>query len=177
MQVLVIGDSIVHGGIDDEAGGWVNRLKVRSCREGRGDHVFNLGLGGNSSRDLLARAEAEIAARRGHVRNVIFSTGTNDMNLGMPVAEFAANLARLGEIAAAAGKRTYFLGLFRRTDRDAAADTAAFDRAVRDACAAGGRTYIPTADVIAAEDLPDGVHPNARGHAKLCERVAGFLVD
>ena len=177
MQVVVIGDSIVHGGIDAEFGGWVQRLKVRSWAEGRGDHVFNLGLGGNSSRDLLARADGEIRARLGHVRNVIFSTGTNDMSLDIPLAEYQANLARLGVIAAGHGKRVYFMGLFLRSDRDNAAQTAAFDGAIREVCAAGGHTYIPTADLITAADMPDGVHPAAAGHAKLSARVAEFMVD
>lgn len=177
MQVTVIGDSIVHGGIDDEFGGWVNRLKVQSWREGRGDHVFNLGLGGNSSRDMLARAEAEIKARQGHAKNVIFSTGTNDMNLNIPLAEFQANLARLGEIATGFGQQVCFMGLFMRTDRDMARETAAYDAVIREVCSSGGYTYIPTADVIEANDLPDGVHPNAAGHAKLCVRVAEFMTD
>ena len=73
MQVAVIGDSIVHGGLDDEFGGWVARLKIQSCRERRGDHVFGLGLGGNTSRHMLERAEVEIAARRGHVKNIILA--------------------------------------------------------------------------------------------------------
>ena len=177
MQVAVIGDSIVHGGIDDEFGGWVARLKVRSWREKRGDHVFSLGLGGNTSRHMLERAEVEIKARKGHVKNIIFSTGTNDMNINMPLVEFKANLARLGEIATNFGLKVYFMGLFLRTDRDTPKDTAAYDAVIRDVCKSGGYTYIPTADVICKEDLLDGCHPNANGHAKLCARVAEFMKD
>lgn len=177
MQVAVLGDSIVHGGIDEECGGWVNRLKVQSWREGRGDHVFNLGLGGNTSRDMLARADIEIQARVNHVKNIIFSTGTNDMNLRMPLTEFQANLAQLGAIAAGYGMKVYFMGLFLRTDQGTAEDTAAYDAVIREVCASGGYTYIPTADVINADDLVDGCHPNAQGHAKLCARAAAFMTD
>lgn len=175
MQVVVIGDSIVHGGIDREMGGWVNRLKVLSESQRQGDHVFNLGLGGNSSRQILARTEAEIRARAGHVQKVIFSTGTNDMNLDMPLAEFKDNLTRIGAIAASFNKVVYFMGLFLRTDREATEKTAAYNTVIQAVCAAGGYTYIPTDDVICAEDLLDGCHPNAVGHAKLCTRVAEFL--
>ncbi len=177
MQVVVIGDSIVHGGIDKEFGGWVARLKIKSDNAKRGDHVFNLGLGGNSSRDMLARAEAEIRARQGHVKNVIFSTGTNDMNLKMPLAEYKSNLEQLGRIASGFGKKVYFMGLFLRTDRDSAKETAEYDAAIRAVCKDGGYTYIPTDDVICKEDLMDGCHPNARGHAKLCDRAAEFMKD
>ena len=177
MQVAIIGDSIVHGGIDVEFGGWVARLRIQSVREKRGDHVFNLGLGGNTSRHMLERAPVEIKARQGHVKNIIFSTGTNDMNVKMPIAEFKANLARLGEIAAGSGKKVFFMGLFLRTDRDSATETAAYDAVIRAVCQNGGYTYIPTADVIAPADLLDGCHPNATGHAKLCSRVAEFMQD
>jgi len=177
MQVAVIGDSIVHGGIDNEFGGWVARLKIQSCREQRGDHVFSLGLGGNTSRSMLERAEVEIAARRGHVKNIIFSTGTNDMNIGLPLAEFRANLERLGGIAADFGMKIYFMGLFLRTDRDAAEQTAAYNAVIQGVCKEGSYVYIPTADVICAADLVDGCHPGAGGHAKLCARVAEFMKD
>jgi len=177
MQVAVIGDSIVHGGIDKEGGGWVNRLKIHSDGEKRGDHVFNLGLGGNNSRHMLERADIEIKARVGHVKNIIFSTGTNDMNLKIPLSEFQENLERLGKIATGYGKKVYFMGLFLRTDRDTAKETKDYDDVIRDVCKSGGYTYLPTADVICAEDLLDGCHPNARGHAKLCARVAEFMKD
>ena len=177
MQVVVIGDSIVHGGIDKEFGGWVARLKIKSDCANRGDHVFNLGLGGNSSRDMLARAEGEIKARQGHVKNVIFSTGTNDMNLKIPLVEFKSNLEQLGRIASGFGKKVYFMGLFMRSDRDSAKETAEYDASIRAVCTGGGYTYIPTADVICAEDLQDACHPNASGHAKLCDRVAEFMKD
>lgn len=177
MQVAVLGDSIVHGGLDDEFGGWVARLKVQSMREGRGDHVFNLGLGGNTSINILERAGVEMLARKNHVKNIIFSTGTNDMNCQIPLTAFQMNLARLGEIATSLGMKVYFMGLFLRTDRDTIADTAAYDAVIREVCASGGYTYIPTADRISPDDLVDGCHPNAQGHAKLCARVAEFMLD
>ncbi|MFA5204675.1 MAG: SGNH/GDSL hydrolase family protein [Lentisphaeria bacterium] len=177
MQIAVIGDSIVHGGRDAECGGWVARLKIREMRGNRGDHVFNLGLGGNTSRDLLARAAAEIQARRNHVTDVIFSAGTNDMYQDIPLPEFGANLAKLGEIAAGFGKRVYFMGLFLRTDFNMPEKTAAYDAVIREVCKSGRFTYIPTADLIGAADLDDGCHPNAAGHQKLCDRVAEFMPD
>ena len=174
MNVAIIGDSIVHGGVDSEYGGWVNRLKIQSVRENQGDHVFNLGLGGNTSRDILERADAEIKARKGHVKNIIFSTGTNDMNHEIPLAEFQDNLERLGIIAGNYGLRVFFMGLFLRIDRETAKETSEYDLIIRRVCEKWGYTFIPTSDVINAEDL-DGCHPNARGHAKLCTKVAAFL--
>ena len=176
MNVAIIGDSIVHGGIDEEFGGWVNRLKIQSVRENRGDHVFNLGIGGNSSRDILERADIEIKARKGHVQNVIFSTGTNDMNLNMPVAEYQANLERLGAIASGYGLNVFFMGLFLRVDRETTKETSAYNNVIQQVCEKCGYTYIPTLDLIEVDDLY-GCHPNTKGHVKLCARVAEFFKE
>jgi lysophospholipase L1-like esterase len=70
-QIGVWGDSIVHGGNDAEKGGWVNRLKLDTAGRGWGDHVFGLGLGGDSSRDVLERIEPELRARRQFVDYVL----------------------------------------------------------------------------------------------------------
>lgn len=177
MQVAVIGDSIVHGGIDKEMGGWVARLKVLSDNQNRGDHVFGLGLGGNNSGQILARTDSEIKARVGHVKNIIFSTGTNDMNMEMPLDEYKKNLTQCGAIAAGYDKKVYFMGLHLRSDGDWSEKTAAYDAVVKEVCNEGGYTYIPTHDLIAAEDMNDGVHPNGKGHQKICDRVAEFMKD
>jgi|GEM_PF-2102269 len=177
MQVAVIGDSIVHGGIDKDQGGWVNRLKIISEKKGRGDHVFNLGLGGNNSGMILERTDGEVKARIGHVKNIIFSTGTNDMNLEMPLLEYKKNLVAMGAIAKAYDKKVFFMGLHLRSDGDWAEKTTAYDATVQEVCREGGYTYIPTHDLIVAEHLNDGVHPNGAGHAKLAARAAEYMKD
>jgi lysophospholipase L1-like esterase len=176
MQVAAIGDSIVHGGLDDEGGGWVARLKILSCKEGSGDHVFGLGLGGNTSRDILARVEVEIRARSNHIDKVIFGTGTNDKLQSIPVAEFRENISKLAAIASGYGKRVFFMGLFLWIEDGVRVDTSAYDAAIREVCDEGGYTYIPTEDVMGQGDLVDGCHPGPSGHAKLCSRVAEYMV-
>ena len=99
------------------------------------------------------------------------------MNIGIPLAEFRENLKRLGGIAAGFGLKVHFMGLFLRTDKDAAPQTAEYDAVIQEVCKSGRYTFIPTADVVGAADLLDGVHPNAGGHAKLCARVAEFMKD
>lgn len=177
MQVAAIGDSIVHGGLDDEGGGWVARLKIRSFEEGRGDHVFSLGLGGNTTRDILARADVEIKARVNHVNKIIFGTGTNDKLQGIPVAEFKENLVKLAAIASGHEKKVFFMGMFLWLEDGARVDTSAYDKAIREVCSEGGYTYIPTNDIMAPEDLVDGCHPGPSGHAKLCDRVAEYMTS
>ena len=61
---LVFGDSIVSG-FFDTCGGWVDRLKhdqmMKFIRDGAGVKVFDLGISGQTSKDLLARIEGEVA--------------------------------------------------------------------------------------------------------------------
>lgn len=175
-QLAVIGDSIVHGGCDSESGGWVARLRLHCSKRGLGDHVFELGLGGNNSRDLLARAESDIRSRLLHTDIVIFGTGTNDMNRQtcVPPEEFRVNLEKLAGIAAGLGKKVGFVGLAIRTDMPPEAN-ALYDSIIKDVCVKGGYLYFPLMDVIGKDDLADSCHPNARGHEKICARMLELL--
>lgn len=175
-QMAVLGDSIVHGGCDAEAGGWVARLRLHCWRHGLGDHVFELGLGGNTSRHLLERAETDIRARLGHTDYVLFGTGTNDMNSAIPPEEFRANLERLGTIATRLGKRAGFVGLTLNTAHPPAT-WALYDGIVREVCERGGYLHFPLAGVLAPADLVDACHPNARGHEKICARMVAMLQE
>ncbi|MFA6291325.1 MAG: GDSL-type esterase/lipase family protein, partial [Victivallales bacterium] len=175
-QVAVIGDSIVHGGCDSELGGWVARLRLHCSRNGLGDHVFDLGLGGNNSRDLLARAESDIRSRLHHTDIIIFGTGTNDMNKQSYVApdEFRSNLEKMAVTATGLGKKVAFVGLTVRKDMPPET-SAKYDSIIKDVCEKGGYLYFPLMDVINKDDLSDSCHPNARGHEKICARVLETL--
>jgi lysophospholipase L1-like esterase len=176
MHVAIIGDSIVHGYDDREMGGWVTRLKTLSIAKGESDLVYNLGVPGDSTREILKRADAEIKVRQPFLNKVVYSTGTNDMGKGVPLSEYQANLIELGRIARAHGNRVFFMGLFLHTKDGNKVDNTAYDSIIRDVCEKEAHTYIPTVDVIEGKDLSDGCHPNESGHAKLCMRVAEYLV-
>jgi lysophospholipase L1-like esterase len=175
MHIALIGDSIVHGYDDQESGGWVARLKILSVAEEKSDLVFNLGIPGNSTRDILERADVEIRARQPFLNKVVYSTGTNDQGKNVPVTEFKENLTKLGKIAAGHGNKVFFMGLFLCVKDGKRRDSSDYDTAIREVCEENCYTYIPTADVIVEEDLVDGCHPNSAGHAKLCDRVAEYM--
>lgn len=84
MHILIFGDSITQGYDDYVAGGWVNRLFIDvSAREDKtsSDYisVFNLGIDGNTTKDLLLRVESEIEQRKDSDKLVIiFDIGGND---------------------------------------------------------------------------------------------------
>ena len=94
-QILIYGDSITYGAWDTEQGGWVARLRKFLDNKADEDEkyyylVYNLGISGNNSTDILSRFEFEAKQR---VREegetiIIFALGTNDSQL------FAVNLGQ-----------------------------------------------------------------------------------
>lgn len=85
VRILVFGDSIAYGAWDTE-GGWVERLKRDAHkRTVKPDNnfkrqVYNLGVGGHSSKEILSRLENEIISRKSKTWSLflVFSYGTND---------------------------------------------------------------------------------------------------
>ncbi|MGC9310458.1 MAG: SGNH/GDSL hydrolase family protein [Candidatus Aenigmatarchaeota archaeon] len=66
-RILIFGDSIVFG-LWDKQGGWANRLRKELDESARGDpnrhiQLYNLGIAGDTSIDVLERCENEILQR------------------------------------------------------------------------------------------------------------------
>lgn len=84
MNILVFGDSITQGFHDDERGGWVGRLFSYCVSEMiRSDYekyvsVFNLGISGERSCDLIKRFNVEFDTRQQDGMATIFAIGIND---------------------------------------------------------------------------------------------------
>ena len=111
-RILIFGDSVTYGAWDIE-GGWVDKLKcdfhkltVNPSVSGK-YQLFNLGIGGNTTRDLLNRIESEISARisSGWENVIVIANGLNDSrdnaqgNIEVPIEEFKTNLEKIISIA------------------------------------------------------------------------------
>ena len=61
-KILVFGDSITYGQRDLDMGGWVNRLKLALARDDSitSCHVFNMGISGQSTNEILERMEKQM---------------------------------------------------------------------------------------------------------------------
>ncbi|MGB3401462.1 MAG: GDSL-type esterase/lipase family protein [Microcoleaceae cyanobacterium] len=83
LRVIALGDSLVYGYGDPEAGGWVEQLRRRWMSvESPGHVLYNLGVRGNRTLQVLDRLEQEFR-HRGELRNrlpdlIILSVGVND---------------------------------------------------------------------------------------------------
>jgi lysophospholipase L1-like esterase len=87
-HILIFGGSIVHG-VGGVHGGWANMLKTELHTTmygpkpaGETCEIYELGVPGNTLRDVIARLETELHARMPHNAvddtYIIFSAGTND---------------------------------------------------------------------------------------------------
>ena len=201
-KIFIFGDSIAYGAWDPE-GGWVERLRqwlfVTTRGEyNRGTFLYNLSIVGETTAELRKRFPTELAARQPASEDlIVFATGINDAQFvhGQPIAtptDVCTHVRVLLQQARAWTPRLCWVGL---TPVDEARTTpipwmpdrayrnatvAAFEAAIRRTAAAEAIPYIElfsawTADRTYQHLLCDGIHPNAAGHAQICERVTAFL--
>ena len=170
-------------GVGDPAGGFMTRLRQQLA--GRGTAVVNLGIGGNTTRDLVRRLP-QVAAHQPCA--VVVLLGCNDMprrNDGKPeirttVDEYRANLARI--FPAVRGTRSLFVTSFMVDEARVGVTREVFtqymDAAVAAATAAGFSTWDLFRESLAFDGgfyAPDGLHYNGDGHAFIAARVATLL--
>jgi acyl-CoA thioesterase-1 len=196
LRLCCVGDSITSGQGDDECLGWPGRIGRRAAAAGQGCTVYNLGVRGDTSRDIAARWKSECRARlpadaRGAV---VFAFGVNDATeeagaLRVPLDQSLAH-ARVMLAEARPAWPCLWLGPAPvderrqpmtmengalRTKRNAV--TSAYNEAYRGLAA---QLDVPYLDVLTpllvapawcADDLSDGLHPTASGYERLTELV------
>ena len=199
-KIFIFGDSIAYGAWDPE-GGWVERLHRWLFATTRDDYnlgtfLYNLSIVGETTADLLKRFTPELEARQ-HGDIIVFAVGINDAQLvnGRQIAtpaDVCANVRALIQRVRACAPLLCWVGL---TPVDEARTTplpwmperayrnatiAVFDAAIKQTAAAEAIPYIDlfhawSADKAYAQLLLDGIHPNAAGHADICDRIKAFL--
>lgn len=197
MNILVFGDSIARGLWDAEEGGWTGRMR-KEVHRGTVDEeyyreVYNLGVSGNTSFDLLNRFEEELKRRVSEdPANIIFQVGMNDTQVenssGRHVTakeNFRGNIRELVSIADRLAQNTYFLGLtpvdeskvdpmqWKETHSYRNNDIQAYDNVLRSVVQRSSARYIHLFDRLHSQkwkdQLWDGVHPDTEGHQRIFE--------
>lgn len=193
--ICVFGASTTWGAWDLDKGGWVNRLRLYLDKESlEGKHyfnVYNLGIDGNTSGDLLKRIESECKSR--DPDTIIFSIGTNDSfsdshrNPKVPIKKFEEHLIQLISIARKFTKDIVFLSLY---DLDESKTTPVawnkngyyFNSTMRNYNDILKKIvnqekifYVDLSNLFNKKDFEDGVHLTSQGHEKLLHKVKDFL--
>jgi lysophospholipase L1-like esterase len=202
-RVLVFGAS-VSAGFSDEKGGWVSYLTEdlhrRSMETGESNQVYNLGVSGHTSSDILARLEHEITAREEEYHDLILiiSTGGNDalynsekQGAEVPLDQFKSNLNKILDVSRERADEVYLLGnhpvdpsqldegdLLPHHSLRPELREKYFEEA-RKISGQKGVHFISLKDSIDEEKfrekLFDGLHPNTEGHREIYEIVRQTL--
>ncbi len=203
-DLYFFGDSIAYGEWDEQ-GGWVQRLRssvdqAYISHRGPKTLVYNLGIPGDTSADLLTRIEAEMGARFNPENEtfIIFAIGVNDSHFSTTEQkdrftqdEFERNIGRLIGIARKYTQKIGFVGLnpidqskvdplpwntekAYRTER-----VKLFNGIIEKVAGEEGLFFADIWKNWVQLDykalLYDGLHPNASGHRRIAEKVNAFV--
>lgn len=203
MRVLIFGDSITQGFWDIE-GGWVSRIRKhydQQMIDGTDNDpptIFNLGVSGNSSDDVLARFENETKARATEEIAFVVAIGVNDARTKAGVNysdpnRYKQNLSEILRLAKQHSSKILFVGLTpcveERSNPVSWGDTGytngrikEFDDALRQFCEEEQVLFVEVFEPFAkaeaeTELLPDSLHPNDEGHQLVADLVLPKLQD
>lgn len=195
INILVFGDSIAYGAWDNEKSGWINRLKLSLEKQTNYYYnIFNLGIPGNTTFDIKERFLYECKQRYSINSNtiIIFSIGINDSYIingknNVSIADFKNNIIDLINMAKTYTKNILFVGL---TNVDESKvnpvpwenqisylnkEILKFDYELENICKQNGISYLNVFELLKMDDLQDGLHPNSKGHQKLCNEILKHL--
>lgn len=192
-RICIFGDSITWGAIDPENGGWATQLRRYFETNDYDISVYNQGISGDNTNDLLARFEVECKAREPQI--IIFAIGINDSQhvkssgvKGVSVERFQNNLMELVKQAKNFSEKIAFIGLTKvdqssipkiwGTEKFYDNDIIAKYNAVIEKISS--EHVLPFLDLLALleiSDLDDGLHPNSEGHKKMFLRIKDFLLS
>ncbi len=207
--ILVFGDSLAFGAWDIE-GGWVQRLRKFLDEKNISNIpnftlLYNFGISGNTSKDLLERFEFETKqimkdSEGGEKLTLIFGIGGNDSaiipskkDFWIPPKKFEKNIEKLIEKARKFTKRIIFVGLVpfdeSKTNPPIFASDISYknenarryNEIVKSVCQREEIDFVDIFGKFMETDykklLQDGAHPNSKGHQKIFETVRDFLLE
>ncbi|MFA6022405.1 MAG: GDSL-type esterase/lipase family protein [Rhodospirillales bacterium] len=180
MRICFFGDSFVNGCGDPALLGWVGRVCARQSQKGHDLTLYNLGIRGDSSSDVLARwaFEAESRLKAHPNRRLVFSFGANDAAQNIPRAISLDHTARILRAAQALAP-TLMIGPAPIADDDVSdGRVASLCPQIASLCDTFGIAYLPiharlrqsTAWMEEAR-AQDGAHPATGGYSALATLV------
>lgn len=203
-KILVFGDSIAHGSNDRIYGGWAVKLKNYFAKTGQFHEVYNLGISGEKSDQIIQRIETESIPRKSAKpeNKTLLIIGitvndtriTNDINADSDVSidEFTKNLKKLYVIGKRNADELVFLGMTKVDERKTNPWKEVINQRVacwrndiikkynditKEYCEKENINFVNMFELLDDADLPDGLHPNEIGHEKMYQRIKKYLID
>lgn len=184
MTIGVWGDSITFGSCDSEALGWAGRLR-KTLSPDDYSHLYNFGICGETSQDLLKRFSIE--AKAIEPSDIIFAIGINDSKYPsesdinkVSLADYQKNLEELITQAKAFTNKITIVGATKVDDEWRSVKGSRFlndeiqkyNTVMRSVADKHGFQFIDMFEVLdTAIDLADGLHPNAQGYQKMFKSI------
>jgi len=201
--ILCFGDSITFGRGEQPNRSWTGRLKDFFEPKGLHHGVYNLGVSGHTSTDLLKRFDAEATARVKYRPTdkflILMAIGANDCKWdGLPQDNnprttkqaFTENISQLIEKAKKYNAGLAFIGLipvdekltlpFEETSFENKR-VKEFNDIIKTLCHQNGVLFFNMFKEMSKVDyvsfLFDGLHPNEKGYDWMFEKIKEFLID
>ena len=190
MTICIFGDSITWGASDCEKGGWADQLK--NCLMAEDIDVYNLGISGDTTEELLKRFSIEAEARNPDI--IIFAIGINDslnIDANKPISldKFRDNISLLNDKARNFTDKIIFIGLTTVDETKTNPyplsesgksynnqDIGEYDDIIRSFCEDNDLIFVDMIGLlINDEDLCDGLHPSSVGHQKMFEIIKNAI--
>ena len=171
--VLVFGDSVSAGyGLSRVEQGWVALLQTRLKQQEYVYQVVNASVSGETTAGGLARLPRALTLHQPRI--VILELGGNDGLRALPIAQMRTNLARMVDLASAAGAKVLLLGM--RIPPNYGPDyTEQFRSSYSDLARDEKLPWVPFLlnDIALVPDLmqADGIYPNELGQPRLLDNV------
>lgn len=202
--ILAFGDSIVFGRGNNIDRGWAGRLRKYFEAKDYYNGLYNLGIPGNSTADLLERIETECKARIKIKMPedkfvILIGIGINDSRLigkldnpQTKEDEFKDNILNLINISKKYTKHVVFIGL---TPVDESRTKPyegtyflnerieKFNEIIKKSCTKNKILFVDMLNEIKnkkidfAQLLDDGLHPNARGYEEMHKIIKKSLIE
>ena len=199
-RIAVIGSSSVHGMIDPEGGGFVGRLRSWHEVQYFKNRVYNLGIPGETTVQMLDRLHRELAPRKPQL--VLIQSGTNDARrresldaeCDTPVDQYTAKIHNLIDTASEYAQ-VGFIGVYPINDSKtqplsywgknafyAMDDITRYAEVVESVCTERSIPHLNMMDIWSNEEydqyiFEDGLHANSKGHQMMFELCKSFLDD
>jgi acyl-CoA thioesterase I len=171
--ILVFGDSVSAGyGLTHVDQGWVALLQTRLKQQEYVYQVVNASVSGETTAGGLGRLPRALTLHQPRI--VILELGGNDGLRALPIAPMRTNLARMVDLASAAGAKVLLLGM--RIPPNYGPDyTEQFRSSYSELARDKKLPLVPFLlnDIALVPDLmqADGIHPNEHGQPRLLDNV------
>jgi lysophospholipase L1-like esterase len=183
--VCIFGDSITWGRGLSSRVAWANLLRNYLEDKDRSIHLYDLGIDGNATNDLLKRVREEAEHRSPEL--IIWAIGINDsayiQTPENPVAsegKFTENITKLIEIGHNFSKKQAIIGIAKGSDANTTplpesktgkhyvSDRVhGYDEILETVANSHGIAFVRISNHLNDDDFYDGLHPNERGHMKI----------